>query len=128
MNRIRILITTVVLLCFLALPAAATEAAPALSQKTLTLSKGEFQKLELKGAEGYLRWNSADTSVATVTPAGYVTGVKAGTTNISVSYLNQNYTCKVTIEQPKLNVGSKLTLLKGESKQLKVTGTRKKVS
>jgi hypothetical protein len=42
-------------------------------------------------------WTSSDTSVATVDSTGLITGVSAGTSTISATYLGITETCMVTV-------------------------------
>ena len=73
-------------------------------------------------AATFLTWSSSDKSVATVSSAGKVTGVKAGSTTITATAYNKvKITCKVTVKAApgsvKTNVATR-TLGKGETYQL----------
>lgn len=72
-----------------------------------------------------IKWSSSNKKVATV-KAGVVTAKKAGTAVITAKIKNVNYTCKVTVENPKLNKKS-INLEHGKSKTLKVAKTTMKV-
>ena len=49
------------------------------------------------GGSGSVSWSSSDTDIATVTSAGVVTGVAAGTAAITATYGSKTATCTVTV-------------------------------
>jgi uncharacterized protein YjdB len=70
---------------------------------TLASSIGDFDRLSAT-AEGReytngVKWSSSDTSVATVSPAGVVSSLAAGTATITATYRNTGATdtCVVTV-------------------------------
>ena len=76
-----------------------------ISTSELTLKEGEAEKLEAvvtpEDAENQtVFWSSSDSSIAQVDKEGTVSGVKAGTSVITVSTQDGGYTaqCKVTVE------------------------------
>ena len=81
-----------------------------LSENKATIEKGKTLALKatLKPSDlsvESLTWKSSDTNVATVTSAGKVKGVKAGTVTITCTYkpTGAKATCKVTIGYVKLD-------------------------
>ncbi len=100
----------------------AVAAVPKLSGSTMTVAVSETRSLTLKNADGTVKWNSSDKSVATVKD-GKVTGKKAGTATISATYKSKTYKCKVTVKDYRLyakttgmDVGDTQTLkLKGKT-------------
>ena len=74
------------------------------------------------------KWYSTKKSVATVSRGGKVTAKKAGTTYIYVKYKGRKSAKKkVTVQNPAPKISkSRVTLTKGKSITLKVTGTKKK--
>lgn len=101
---------------------------PYLNRNSITLAKGgDTFKLELTGTQ-VVSFKSKNKSIATVSKKGVITAKKKGTTTITAKGLNGNtYSCKVKVENPKINK-SKITLVKGKSYALKVTGTSEKIS
>jgi uncharacterized protein YjdB len=51
-------------------------------------------------------WSSSDANVATVSAAGVVTGVAAGTATITVTTVNHGYTATCTVDVPAMPVSS----------------------
>lgn len=88
------LITTIVF----AIPANA--AAPALSAKTLTVTVGKTATLKMKNTTAKAAWTSSNKTIATVSSAGVVKGIKAGTANITATVNKKKYVCKVTVKKP----------------------------
>jgi hypothetical protein len=75
----------------------------AVTPATLASSAGDFDRLTAT-AEGReytngVKWSSSDTSVATVSPAGVVSSLAAGTATITATYeaTGANDTCAVTV-------------------------------
>lgn len=105
-----------------------TEAAGVkISAKQLTLLKGERKTLSVKGSKKKVNWSSNNKQVAAVDKKGRVKGKKPGQAVITAKVGAKKYTCKVTVENPSIS-DKKLVLVKGEDYQLKVTGTKRKVS
>ena len=97
-----------------------------LSSKNLTLIIGQSQLLKLSGTSSKITWTTKNKSIATVDKKGKVTAKKKGTTVITASVNGKKYTCKVTVESPKLNKTS-ISLNTKQSTRLKLNGTKQKV-
>lgn len=71
-----------------------------LSKLSLTLNKGKSVTLKatVKGTSSKVVWKSSNTSVATVTNKGKVTGKKPGTCTISATINGKKATCRVTVK------------------------------
>ncbi|MBR3770952.1 MAG: Ig domain-containing protein [Clostridium sp.] len=102
--------------------------------KSVILKKGEKKKLSVttvkpQNAVKAITWSSSNANVAKVNKTtGEITAVKYGQANIKATLKNgSSYTCKVSVEQPKLNRTS-LTLLKGYKGKLQVTKSYSKVT
>ena len=72
-------------------------------------------------------WTSSNKSVATIDKNGKITAKKKGTTKITGSVGGKSYYCTVKVEDPSLNVKSKL-IVKGKKYQLKVKGSTRKIT
>ena len=103
------------------------QAAVKISSKSLIMVKGQKKTLKLKGTKKKAKWSSSKKSVATVSSKGVVVGKKKGITVITAKVGSKKYTCKVTVETPKLNKKS-VTINVGKTYQLQLTGTRQKIS
>lgn len=102
---------------------AATKAS--MNKKSVTLFKGKSVKLKVTGVNGKAKWSSSKKSVATVSN-GKVKAKKKGTAVITANVNGQKCTCKVTVEDPKINFKT-AELYEDETLQLKVTGTKQTV-
>lgn len=102
---------------------AATKAS--MNKKSVTLFKGKSVKLKVTGVNGKAKWSSSKKSVATVSN-GTVKAKKKGTAVITANVNGQKCTCKVTVEDPKINFKT-AELYEDETLQLKVTGTKQTV-
>lgn len=98
-----------------------------LSKTAVTVSVGERYTLSVKGSYKKVTWSVDDKSVAAVTGKGVVKGVSAGTATITANVDGAKYKCTVTVEAPKLN-RTKLTARVGNTYNLKVSGTSRKVT
>lgn len=82
-----------------------TSKSPFLSKKSLTLRKGQSQKIKLNGAASS-KWHSSNPKVATVSN-GKITAVKSGTAKITCTDKNnKKYTCRITVKNPMLMIQS----------------------
>lgn len=102
-----------------------------LDKTTITLLKGENTKLTAtvlpeNASNPTVSWNSSNSSIATVDTKGNITAVAAGTTVITVTSADGQFSasCSVNVN---VNVSSitlsdtSITLEKGSSKQLSIT-------
>lgn len=103
------------------------EAATKINKKKVTLIKGQTTALKISGTKKKAKWSSSKKSVATVSSKGKVTAKKKGTATITAKIGNKKYTCKVTVQTPKIS-SSKITLSVGETSKLKVNGTDQKIT
>ena len=99
----------------------------AISQSLVHVIVGDKTKLTINGTKEKATWSVKDKNIATVSASGYVKGIKKGTTTVSAKVLGKTYTCKVTVEQPKLSFNSYLGVI-GNETTIAVSGTTKKVS
>lgn len=75
-----------------------TPGAIAVDKSSMTLSKGSTETLQVKNiAAGSLVWSSSDTTVASVSSDGVVTGVNAGTAVVSVGQSGEKDTARCTV-------------------------------
>jgi chitinase len=93
-----------------------------ISDKTLTLEVDHYKTLRIKGTNSYVSWKSDNTRVATVTKAGKVYAHHTGTANITASVNGKKLTCKLNV----IYVKKEVTLDKGKSYTLPLTGTKGK--
>lgn len=98
-----------------------------ISKTKATLVKGQTLQLKVTGTSKTVKWSTSKTSVATVSSSGKVTAVAKGTATITAKVGSKSYTCKVTVETPSLSKKS-LTLVKGTSYTLKLSGTTQKIT
>ena len=77
---------------------------PSISQKTVTLTKGDSAKLVLNGTNQKVTWKSSNTGVAEVSSTGNVAAKKAGSATITATVLKKKYTCKVTVKDSNVPV------------------------
>ena len=66
-------------------------------QSSLSLSVGEKKQIELASSNGTITYSSGDTSIATVSDSGLVTGTGAGSTNITVTASKNGETATATV-------------------------------
>lgn len=78
--------------------------------------------ISTKKKETKIKWSSDNKKIATVNSNGMVTGKKKGTAVITAKIKDVNYTCKVTVENPKLSKKS-ISLEYGKNTVLKVKDT-----
>jgi len=101
---------------------------PYLNAFRVTLIKGgDNYTLKLTGTKAK-KFSSTNSRVATVNKKGVITAKKKGTATIKVKGADGKvYTCKVTVQEPKLNK-KKASLTDGQTIKLKVTGTKEAVT
>lgn len=99
-----------------------------LNKTKLTLVKGKSYTLKVIGNKKKIKWSTSNKKIATVNSKGKVTAKKKGIVTITAKIGSKKYKCKITVKNPiKLNK-TKVTLNKGKTYTLKVTGTKKKVT
>lgn len=121
LKKILVMFLAVILITGM-LPMQGEAAAVKLNKTKMTIYVGSSKTLKVKGASGKVKWSSNKKSVATVNQNGKVTAKKAGKATITAKVNKKTYQCKVTVKNPYLNSKS-LTLSKGKTYQLKITGT-----
>lgn len=98
----------------------------ALSSRKTSVAVGGSKTISLKNARGKVKWSVAKKSVASIKANGAsvkVKGKKAGTTTITAKVGKKSYKCKLTVKNaPKISKSS-ISLDKGNSYDLTVTGT-----
>lgn len=97
-----------------------------LSSRKVTVPVGSSKTVTLRNASGKIKWSIAKKSVASISNNGSsvkVTGKKAGTTTITAKIGKKAFRCKLTVKNaPKISKSS-ISLTKGNSYDLTVTGT-----
>lgn len=98
----------------------------ALSRTSVNMLKGTKTTLKLLNVNDQVQWATTSKSYAEVSASGVITAKKVGTVTIAAFYDGICYTCRVTIEDPKISV-SQMTLIKGQKRTVKVNGTAQKL-
>lgn len=101
-------------------------AAIKISKRKATLIKGQTLKLEVRNNSNKIKWLTTNKKVATVTSKGKVKAKKAGTVTIIAKIGKKQYKCKIKVETPKIS-SSSITMIKGSSSTLSITGNTQKV-
>lgn len=83
-------------------PSAAAKAA--ISKKSVSLVKGQSVTLSVTGTNGKVSWSSEDSSIASVSKSGKVTGKSLGTTTISAKVGKSTLKCKVTVTSGSIKI------------------------
>lgn len=96
-----------------------------LNKTKAALYVGKSVTLQVKGTSAKAKWESSKKSVATVDSQGKVTAKKAGTAVITAKIKSSSFQCRITVKNPCLNK-KEITLSKGKTFQLKITGTTAK--
>ena len=106
-----------------------TEAAPRISSSKLTMIKGQSRTLKITGLKKgqKITWKSSNSKIVTVNKAGKLQAKAKGSATITGTVSKRKYTCKVTVQAPKLNKTS-VTLKVGQTYQLKLSGTNQKIT
>ena len=107
------------------------EPALKLNKSSSSIYKGKTTTL--KATTSYrtkVTWKSSNSSIATVSSTGVVTGKKAGTAYIYANAYGKSVKCKVTVKNPTITLNkSKATAYAGKSYTLKATTSyRTKIS
>ena len=98
-----------------------------ISNKKVTLIKGQKKQLKVTGTTKSVQWISSKKAVATVSNKGLVTAKSKGTAVITAKVGKSKFTCTVTVQTPSLNYKSK-TINTGTKFRLSVRGTNSKVT
>ena len=106
-----------------------TEAAPRISSSKLTMIKGQSRTLKITGLKKgqKISWKSSNSKIVAVNKAGKLQAKAKGSATITGTVSKRKYTCKVTVQAPKLNKTA-VTLKVGQTYQLKLNGTNQKIS
>ena len=106
-----------------------TEAAPRISSSKLTMIKGQSRTLKITGLKKgqKITWKSSNSKIVAVNKAGKLQAKAKGSATITGTFSKRKYTCKVTVQAPKLNKTS-VTLKTGQTYQLKLSGTNQKIT
>ena len=106
-----------------------TEAAPRISSSKLTMIKGQSRSLKITGLKKgqKITWKSSNSKIVAVNKAGKLQAKAKGSATITGTVSKRKYTCKVTVQAPKLNKTS-VTLKTGQTYQLKLSGTNQKIT
>ena len=100
------------------------------ASKTIYKGMSTPFKASVEGPSKKVKWLSSDTSVATVSASGVVTGIKKGSCTITAEANGVKAKCKVRVANPAISLNIKqCNLFSGESKKLVATvwGKSKKV-
>lgn len=106
-----------------------TEAAPRISSSKLTMIKGQRRTLKITGLKKgqKITWKSSNSKIVAVNKAGKLQAKAKGSATITGTVSKRKYTCKVTVQAPKLNKTA-VTLKVGQTYQLKLSGTNQKIT
>lgn len=106
---------------------ATVEAAAKLNKTSVSLPKGGSTQLSVSGTSKKVTWKSNNTGVATVNSKGKVSAKKAGKATITAKVNGKTYKCTVKVVSFKSNA-SAITMTKGKTYSIKITGTSNKVT
>lgn len=120
-KKASVLLFALMLVVCMALPVSAA----GINKKKVTVCTGQTIQLKVNGVKKKAKWTSSNKAVAKVTQKGKVSAKKKGTTTVTAKIGKKKYTCKVTVESPKLSKTS-ITIKKGKSYQLKMQNTKQK--
>ena len=113
-------------------PEPAPEPTPApkpmkINKTSIILVKGQTSKLKASNAAGKVSWSSSKKSIASVSGNGKVTAKKKGKAVITARAGADTKQCKVTVEEPKLNLKN-ISLDIKKTKNLKLSGCKHSVT
>lgn len=92
-----------------------------LNIEKITMNPGGSKQLKVNNAVGTTSWTSSDSSVATVSSKGIVTGINKGTATITA--INDGVTMKCTVKVNLLKLSQKkATIWKGKTVKLRLDG------
>ena len=100
-------------------------AAPVISNKTLSLHFNNTKRLTLKGAGKSVKWTSSNTKIASVTSSGTVKARRKGSCVITAATNGSKVTCKVTVtgakKVTKVTCSKEMTMRIGTSETFEYT-------
>lgn len=120
-KKASVLLFALMLVVCMALPVSAA----GINKKKVTVCTGQTIQLKVNGVKKKAKWTSSNKAVAKVTQKGKVSAKKKGTTTVTAKIGKKKYTCKVTVESPKLSKTS-IAIKKGKTYQLKMQKTKQK--
>lgn len=126
MKKVKKILSVLAVMLLIVCMAVPVSAAGKISKSKATLLTGQTLQLKLSGTKGKTKWTSSKKSVATVSGSGKVTAKKSGSATITAKVGKKKYSCKVTVESPKLSKKS-LALKVGKTSTIKVKGTKQTV-
>lgn len=97
-----------------------------ISNKKLSIIKGQTKQLYITGTSTAVKWSSSNKKIATVNKNGKVTAKKAGKTTINAKINNKVLKCTITVISIGLNYEN-LAIAKGSTKKLKLLNSTAKV-
>lgn len=105
-KRRNLTLILMMLLLSLMVPMTAS-AAVKISQKTVTLVKGQSTTLKIIGTKKTVKWKTSNKKVAAVTGKGKVLAKSSGNAVISALVKGKTYTCRVTVKNVSSNTRRK---------------------
>lgn len=89
------------------------------------LCTGQTKQLKTSSKSKSIKWSTNKKSVATVSSTGKVKAIKKGNATVTAKVGSKKYTFAITVESPKMSKSS-ITIYKGKTYNLKMTGTSQK--
>ena len=103
MKKMKKLLSIIAVLLMVFCMTISVSAAGKINKSKIILLTGQTIQLKVSETSGGTTWISSKKSVATVNKSGKVLAKKKGSAIITAKAGNKKYTCKVTVETPKLN-------------------------
>lgn len=94
---------------------------PELTHKNIKLLVGQEKKISLKKTSLPIKWSIKDFKIVNISK-GLIKAKSAGNTVVKATVNGKSFSCKVKVENPVLSDTS-IQLLKGQTKQIKLSGT-----
>ncbi len=100
---------------------------PVFGNKNIKLLKGQTKTVKVKNTYRKASYTSSDPRIASIGKNdGKIVAKKKGKVTITANVEGKKVTCKVQVEDPKLNV-TKKSMVSGDTLQLKLSGTTQKI-
>ncbi|MCI8280608.1 MAG: hypothetical protein HFI76_02645 [Lachnospiraceae bacterium] len=100
---------------------------PVFGNKNIKLLKGQTKTVKVKNTYRKASYTSSDPHIASIGKNdGKIVARKKGKVTITANVEGKKVTCKVQVEDPKLNV-TKKSMVTGDTLQLKLSGTTQKI-